>query len=40
MARNITRAILGILFAAAATWAVNMIVTKIFGPDQGSETEA
>lgn len=40
MARNVTRAVLGILFAAAATWAVNTIVTKIFGPDQGSEEVA
>ena len=36
MARNVVRGVLGILFAAAATWAVNMIVERIFGPDKGT----
>ncbi len=36
MARNVVKGILGILFAAAATWAVNMIVKRIFGPDKGT----
>lgn len=36
MAKNAVRGILGILFAAAATWAVNKIVNRIFGPDEGT----
>lgn len=40
MARHMTRAVLGILFAALATWAVNTIVTKIFGPEQVSDGAA
>jgi hypothetical protein len=36
MAKNVVRGILGILFAAAATWAVNLIVNRIFGPDEGT----
>jgi hypothetical protein len=36
MARHLVRAVLGILFAAAATWAVNTIVERIFGPEEGT----
>jgi hypothetical protein len=36
MAKNVVRGILGILFAAVATWTVNMIVNRIFGPDKGT----
>lgn len=34
MMKNLTRAILGLVLTAAATWAVNQIVDKIFGPDE------
>ena len=34
MTKNLTRAILGLILAAAATWATNQIVDQIFGPDE------
>lgn len=33
MARNLVRGVLGLVLAAAATWAANMIVERIFGPE-------
>lgn len=34
MARNLARGILGLVLAAAATWATNYIISKVFGPDE------
>jgi hypothetical protein len=34
MMKNLSRAILGLIATAIATWAVNQIVDKIFGPDE------
>lgn len=34
LVRNTTRAILGILMAAAANWLVNYIVDRVFGPEE------
>jgi hypothetical protein len=34
MTRNLVRGILGLVLAAAATWLANMIVEKIFGPEE------
>jgi hypothetical protein len=36
MARNLVRGILGLVLAAAATWLANMIVEKMFGPEDAS----
>ena len=33
--RNTVRAILGLLFAAAATWLANYLTDMIFGPENG-----
>lgn len=33
MLRNLIRGILNVIFAAAATWAANAIVEKLFGPE-------
>ena len=39
MARNLARGILGLVLAAAETWATNYIISKMFGPeDQGQRT--
>jgi hypothetical protein len=37
MARNVVRAILNIVLAAAAAWLANFIVEKIFGPEEDEE---
>jgi hypothetical protein len=34
MTRNLVRGILGLVLAAAATWLANMIVEKLFGPEE------
>lgn len=34
MARNVVRAILNIVLAAAAAWLANFIVEKMFGPEE------
>jgi hypothetical protein len=34
MAKNLTRGILNLVLAAAATWLANMIVERVFGPDE------
>ncbi len=34
MTRNLVRGILGLVLAAAATWAANTIVERIFGPEE------
>lgn len=34
LARNTTRAILGILLAAAANWVANYLIDRIFGPEE------
>ncbi len=36
MMKNLTRGILGLVFAAAATWLANQIVDQVFGPDEQS----
>lgn len=36
MTRNLVRGILGLVLAAAATWLANMIVEKLFGPEDAS----
>jgi hypothetical protein len=33
MLKNLIRAVLGLVLAAAATWLANQIVDQIFGPD-------
>ncbi|MGI9252695.1 MAG: hypothetical protein ACR2J8_03040 [Thermomicrobiales bacterium] len=37
MLRGIVRGVLGLVFAALATWAANAIVERMFGPDPGNE---
>ena len=37
LVRNTTRALLGILLAAAATWLTNFITDQIFGPEEEYE---
>lgn len=34
MMKNLTRGVLGLVLAAAATWLANQIVDQIFGPDE------
>ena len=34
MLRNTVRGILGLVFAAAATWLANYVVEKAFGPEE------
>lgn len=34
MLKNTTRGILGLVLTAAATWLANIIVDKMFGPDE------
>jgi hypothetical protein len=34
MTRNVVRGILGLILAAAATWAANWITERIFGPEE------
>jgi hypothetical protein len=34
MIKNLTRAILGLVLTAAATWLANRIVDQVFGPDE------
>jgi hypothetical protein len=34
MAKNLTRGILNLVLAAAATWLANFIVERVFGPDE------
>ncbi len=34
MMKNLTRAILGLVLTAAATWVTARIVDQIFGPDE------
>jgi thiol:disulfide interchange protein len=34
MTRNLVRGVLGLVLAAAATWLANMIVERIFGPEE------
>ena len=36
MARSLVRGILGLVLAAAATYLANMIVERIFGPEDAS----
>jgi len=36
MARNLVRGILGLVLAAAATWLANMIVERLFGPEDAA----
>lgn len=33
MMKNLSRAILGLVLTAAATWLTNRIVDQVFGPD-------
>jgi hypothetical protein len=33
MTRNLVRGLLGLVLAAGATWLANMIVERIFGPE-------
>lgn len=33
MMRNLSRAVLGLVLTAAATWLTNRIVERVFGPD-------
>lgn len=40
MMRSVVRGVLGILFAALATWAANYIIEKMFGPEESEETLA
>jgi hypothetical protein len=40
MLRNTTRGILGLVFAAAATWLANLVVEKMFGPEEDEATKA
>jgi hypothetical protein len=35
--RSVVRGVLGLVFAALATWAANAIVEKMFGPEPGDE---
>jgi hypothetical protein len=37
LVRNTTRALIGILLAAAATWLTNFITDQIFGPEEEYE---
>ena len=37
LVRNTTRALIGILLAAAATWLTNFIIDQIFGPEEEYE---
>jgi len=34
MMKNLTRAILGLILTAAATWLATRIVDQLFGPDE------
>jgi hypothetical protein len=34
MMKNLTRAILGLILTAAATWLANRIVDQLYGPDE------
>lgn len=34
MTKNLSRAILGLILTAAATWLTNKIVDQVFGPDE------
>ena len=34
MVKNVTRGILNLVLAAAATWLANYIVDRVFGPDE------
>jgi hypothetical protein len=36
MIRNLVRGMLGLVLAAAATWLANMIVERIFGPEENA----
>jgi len=40
MLRNTVRGILGIVFAAAATWLANYLVDKVFGPEEFDRLDA
>jgi len=37
LVRNTSRALLGILMAATATWLTNFIIDKVFGPEEEYE---
>jgi hypothetical protein len=37
MTRNVVRGILGLILAAAATWAANKITEMVFGPEEELE---
>jgi hypothetical protein len=37
MMRNVVRGILGLVLAAAATWAANWVTEQIFGPEELEE---
>lgn len=39
MARNTIRGVLALVLTAAATWLANMIVERIFGPEEGAASE-
>lgn len=34
MTKNLTRGILNLVLAAAATWLANFVVERVFGPDE------
>lgn len=40
MLRNTVRGILGLVFAAGATWLANYVVEKVFGPEESETTKA
>lgn len=40
MVRNTVRGILGLVLAAAATWLANVIVEKVFGPEEAEGSQA
>ena len=40
MLRNTTRGILGLVFAAGATWLANFVIEKIFGPEESDAQNA
>jgi hypothetical protein len=37
LVRNTSRALLGIILAAAATWLTNFIIDQVFGPEEEYE---
>jgi hypothetical protein len=39
MARNTLRGVLALILTAAATWLANVIVDRVFGPDEAAASE-